>query len=118
MISLVSIVMSGAPVRVHAVDISALFIAFVVPGVLAINKNNKKQFYIWLFGAVIGLLYWDVLSAYVIVKKEILMGWYIVYPAGVVVILLLQLLVKFINKILPYNNQLNQDAPKTGAPVS
>ena len=101
--------MSGAPARVHAVDISALFIAFVVPGLIV---KNKKKLYIWLFGAVIGLLYWDVLSASVIVKREILMGWYIVYPVGAIAILLLQFITKYINSKLPYNKSFKTDAAK------
>ena len=104
--------MSGAPARVHAVDISALIIAFVVPGLIVKNKKNKKKLYIWLFGAVIGLLYWDVLSASVIVKRELLMGWYIVYPVGAIAILLLQFITKYINSKLPYNKSFKTDAAK------
>jgi hypothetical protein len=103
---------SGAPARVHIVDISALFIAFVIPGLIAINKENKNQLYVWLFGAIIGLLYWNVLSSYVIVKREIFTGWYIVYPVGVIFLLLFQLVVKYINSKLPYNKSFKMDATK------
>ena len=116
LLSLISLVISGAPLRVHAVDISALFIAFVLPGLFTNKKENKKQIYIWLFGGVVGLLYWDALSALVIGKREIFMGWYIVYPVGILAILLLQLLVKYINSKLPYNKSLNQIGAKNAPP--
>jgi hypothetical protein len=61
-LSVLSIAISGAPIRVHVVDISTLFIAFVIPGLIAFNKEIKNQLSIWLLGAVIGLLLWDVLS--------------------------------------------------------
>lgn len=95
--------MTGAPLKVHVVDISALFISLVIPALIANFQSVKNQFYIWLFGAVIGLLFWDVLSAYVIVKREIFMGWYLIYPAGVAGLLILQTLIKYINKKMPYN---------------
>jgi hypothetical protein len=95
---------SGAPPRVHAVDISTLFIAFVVPGLMGINKEYKSQLFVWLFGAAIGMLYWDIFSSYVIVKKEIFMYWYIVYPIGIIFLSLFQLLAKYINSKLFYNS--------------
>lgn len=116
LLSLASIVISGAPLRVHAVNISALLIAFVIPSLISKYKANKKQIYIWLFGGIIGLLYWDVLSAFVIVKREIFVGWYIVYPAGIVAILFLQTLVKYINSKLPYNKSLNQIGAENAPP--
>jgi hypothetical protein len=104
--------MSGAPLRVHAVDIFALFIAFVIPGLIANNKEVKKQYLVWLFGGVFGLLFWDVLSSYVIVKREIFMGWYIIYPVGLSAFLILHLLVKYINSKLAYNKSFKMDAAK------
>jgi len=101
-----SILISGAPFKVHVVDISALFIAFVIPGLIASTKKAKRPIYIWLVGSIIGLLFWDVFSAYVIVKREIFMGWYFVYPIGVTMLVLLQLLVKYINSKIPYNKPL------------
>ena len=106
LLSIVSIIFYGAPFRAHAVDITALFIALLIPKFITKNKENKKQIYIWLLCGVIGILYWDVLSSFVIVKKEIFMGWYIIYPFGIVAILLVQAIIKFINKKLPYNNKL------------
>jgi len=95
LLSLVSIIISGAPDKVHLVDISTLFIAFVIPGLIGMNKEYKSQFFVWVFGAVIGILYWDILSSYVIVKREIFMYWYIVYPVGVIFLFLFQLIVKY-----------------------
>ncbi len=112
--SAISIAISGAPIRVHVVDISALFIAFVAPGFIARNKEIKTQFYIWLLGAVIGLFAWDILSAYIIAKREIFMGWFIIYPIGIVGLVLLQVAVKYINSKLPYN-KASQPTPKSGA---
>lgn len=112
LLSLISVVMSGAPLKVHAVDVSALFIAFVISGLIANNKETKKQYFVWLFGGVFGLLFWDVLSAYVIVKREIFMGWYIIYPVGLSALFILHSLVNYINKKLSYNQLLNIDAEK------
>ncbi len=84
--------------RVHAVDISAFFIAFVVPGVLGFNLSLKKQLVTWLVGGIIGLFLWDVGSAYVIVKRELFMGWPILYPLGLIGLCLLQVAVKCIDR--------------------
>ena len=89
---------SGAPVRVHAVDITAFFIAFVIPGLLAFNLSPKKQLAIWFVGGVVGLFLWDVGSAYVIVKRELFMGWPILYPLGLLGLLILQITVKYIDR--------------------
>lgn len=103
LLSIVSIIFYGAPFRVHAVDITALFIALLIPNLIAKNKENKKQIYIWLLGGVIGIFYWDVLSSFVIVKKEIFRWWYIIYPVGIAGIILIQAIIKYINQKLPYN---------------
>ena len=112
-LSAISIAISGAPIRVHAVDIAALFVAFAAPGLTALNKETKTQLYIWLLGAVIGLFVWDVLSACVIVKREIFIGWYIIYPIGMLGLVLLQVAIKYINAKLPYNKAY-QPKPESG----
>lgn len=82
----------------HAVNIAAFFIAFVVPGVLAFNLGLKKQLTIWLVGGTVGLLLWDIGSTYVIVKSELFMGWPILYPFGLMGLWVLQITVKYIDK--------------------
>jgi hypothetical protein len=103
-LSVISIIISGAPIRVHIVDVSALFIAFAAPALIALNREIKTQLCIWLLGAFVGVFIWDVLSAYVIAKREIFRGWYIVYPIGVLGLIILQTAIKYINAKLPYNN--------------
>jgi len=97
-LSLVFIVVSDAPFKVHAVDISALFIAFVIPSLVINAVKEKQQLYILLFCAVAGLLFWDILTAYIIVKRDVFMGWYVFYPVGFLVLFMLHILVKYLNK--------------------
>ena len=81
-------------------DIVAFFFAFVVPGVLGSymgRKSRKKGVMVWLLGGVIGLFLWDAGSALVIAKRELFMGWYILYPLGLMALILLQLAVKYIS---------------------
>jgi hypothetical protein len=112
LLSFIIITLSDALFKVHAIDVSALLFAFCVPGLVAINKGKIAQLQTWLFGALIGLLYWDAASAVVIAKREMFMGWYIVYPIGAVAIVSLQSFVKYINSKLPYNKRMQQDAVK------
>jgi len=98
LLSLIAVLISGAPLKVHAIDISALFIALVIPSMIAYKNDIKKSFFIWFLGGIIGILYWDMLATYVIVKKEIFMGWYILYPIGITSIMLLQIIIKFISR--------------------
>ncbi len=81
-------------------DIAAFFFAFVVPGLLGSyvgRKSLKKIVMVWLLGGLIGLFLWDVGSTLVIVKRELFMGWYILYPLGLMGLILLQLAVKYIS---------------------
>jgi hypothetical protein len=89
---------SGAPLRVHAVDITAFFIAFVIPGILGFNLSLKKQLVIWFVGGIIGPFLWDVGSSYVVEKRELFMGWTILYPLGLIGLCLLQIAVKWIER--------------------
>lgn len=94
------LIWNGPPLRVHAVDIAAFFLAFVVPGLLGsyVGCNSfKKVVMVWLLGGLIGLFLWDAGSALVIVKRELFMGWYILYPLGLMGLILLQLTVKYIS---------------------
>ena len=109
-LSLVFITISEAPFKVHVVDISALFVAFVIPSIISIMKDNKNQKYIWLVGATIGLLYWDILFSSVIVKRELFMGWYVIYPIGIGALYLLQIITMYAGNLLPYNKSLEKDA--------
>ena len=83
--------------RVHAVNITTFFVAFVVSGLVGFNLSRNKQVVIWLVGGLVGIFLWDVGSAIVIAKRELLMGWPILYPVGLIVLLLLQAIVKYIN---------------------
>ena len=100
LLSVISVMSSGAPFKVHSVNVTALFIAFFIPNLLAKNKENKKRIIIWLSGSIIGMFYLDLLSSLVIVKKEIFFRWYISYPVGIAFILILQALTKYIDRKL------------------
>ena len=67
-----TVVCSGAPLRVHIVDALSLIIAFTIPAVYITKKEdikNKRVHVIsyWLFGTVA----WYFLSAFVIVKADL-----------------------------------------------
>lgn len=109
-ISVVSILISGAPLRVHAVNILALFIAFIVPSLAAVKFNKINKYVIWLCGAMLGIIVFDIGSSYVISKRELFMGWYILYPVGLIVLLLLQFITNYASTKLPYNKS-SMDAP-------
>ncbi|MEX1215548.1 hypothetical protein [Saccharospirillum sp.] len=99
-LSVLSLVVSGAPLRVNAVNIGCFFVAFVVGTVLAERRSvGLPGYVIWLLLGAVGLLLWDLLSALVIVKAEVFMGWYIIYPLGLVGLMALQLLAVAISRL-------------------
>ena len=105
-VSLASIAVSGAPFKVHLVNVSCFFLAFVVGAVAAERyKNSINKSVTWLLCGVTGLLLWDGLSALVIVKAEVFMGWYLKYPIGLLGILFLHFLVWLICRFWPFNKQ-------------
>jgi hypothetical protein len=91
------LIWNGPPLRVHAVDITAFFFAFVVPGLLALYTGPKKEVIVWLLGGAVGIFLWDAGSALVMLKRELFMGWYVLYPLGLIGLVLLQLAVKYIS---------------------
>jgi len=109
------LIWNGAPLRVHAVDIAAFFVAFVAPGLLAFNLGRKKQVVIWLVGGTIGLFLWNLGSAFVIVKRELFRGWLFLYPLGLIGLVLLQSVVKYISDKVPYNKGTQRIANKSGS---
>lgn len=103
-LSVISVALGGAPARVHAVNISCFFVAFVGGAVLAERRvGNLPSYTIWLVLGVIGLLLWDLLSAFVVAKAEVFMGWYVLYPLGLVGLVLLQILALATSKLQPFN---------------
>jgi len=105
-LSLASVAVSGAPFKVHLVNISCFFLAFVVGAVASERyKNFMLRLFTWLFFGASGLLLWDALSALVIVKAEFFMGWYLKYPIGLVGILLLHFGVWLVCRFRPFNKQ-------------
>ena len=105
-LSSVPIILSGASLKVHAVNIGCLFLSYFIPSVVA-----ERYFYIkpkmlaWIVGGLIGLVIFDTLSSMVIVKREFLMGWYIIYPVGIFWLVVLQLLTGRLSKLLSYNKK-------------
>lgn len=103
-LSAFSVALSGAPARVHAVNIGCFFVAFVAGTILAERRaGNLPDHVIWLLLGAVGLLLWDILSAFVVVKAEVFMGWYVLYPLGLVGLVILQLLARATSKFQPFN---------------
>lgn len=103
-LSAFSVALSGAPARVHAVNIGCFFVAFVVGAVLAERRaGNRPGYIIWLLVGAVGLLLWDILSAFAVVKAEVFMGWYVLYPLGLVGLVVLQLVAVATSKLQPFN---------------
>lgn len=113
-LSVVLLLVSGAPLKVHAVDIGAFAIAYLIPGIIAQRYNGRKAFFILLAGAIIGVVLFDLGLSYVVVKRDFFMGWYIFYPVLVAGLLLLHSITKLTNKKLPYNKS-TQPTSKSGA---
>lgn len=110
-LSLSSIPLSGAPAKVHAANIVCFFVAFVLGTVIAEKRKGDLPIYvIWLVVGLVGLFAWDVVSSLVIVKAEVFMRWYILYPAGLLGILCLQILARVVGKLGPFNKQRQGDA--------
>ena len=78
---------SGAPFRVWAVDAGSFALAFLVPALVTAGREWKEAI-LWFLGfGLVGILLFDILSSIVIVKREFLMGWYVLYPVGLVALL-------------------------------
>lgn len=102
-----SIALSGAPPRVHAVNIGCFFVAFVFATILAERRmQDLPHVVLWLLVGAVGLFLWDLLSTFVIAKVEVFTGWYILYPLGLVGLVLLQLLALATSKLQPFNKRL------------
>ena len=103
-LSVLSVALSGPPAIVHAVNIGCFFVAFVVGTVLAERRTgNVPSYVIWVLLGTLGLLLWDILSSFVVVKAEIFMGWYILYPLGLVGLVALQLIAITTSKLQIFN---------------
>ena len=110
-LSLGSIFLSGAPVKADAVNIVCFFVALVLGTVAAEKiKSDIPTYVIWIIVGLAGLFAWDVASSVVIVKAEVFMGWYILYPIGLLGILCLQIMVCATSKLGFFNKQRQGDA--------
>ncbi|RHW74674.1 hypothetical protein [Colwellia sp. RSH04] len=109
LLSFCSIYMSGAPIKVHAINIFSFFIAFVLATVAVEYRWFKlSKLQTWLAFSILGLVVFDVLSSLVIVKRELFMGWFIIYPVGIAGLVSLQILASFLCGKLPYK-KINKD---------
>ena len=80
-----SLAVSGAPTSVHIVDGVALFIAFWLPALwVRTPRDLLGRWMIWIPLVFVGLVFWDLASAEVIVKKDVFDGAHVLYPLGVV----------------------------------
>ena len=102
--------MSGSPIKVHAANIFSFFIAFVL-GTVAVEYRwfNLSKLQTWLAFSILGLLVFDLLSALIIVKRELFMGWFVIYPVGITGLVLLQIVTSFLCGKLPYNKPIKRD---------
>jgi hypothetical protein len=66
------------------------------------RKSDLSIYVIWLVVGLVGLFAWDVVSSLIIVKAEVFMGWYILYPAGLLGILCRHNLARAVGKYGPY----------------
>jgi peptidoglycan/LPS O-acetylase OafA/YrhL len=92
---------SGAPFRVRAADAIPLILGFLGPALLTAESSALGR-HLWrYFGAIlVALFVFDLVSAMVISKREVSMGWYIIYPLGGTVLLVLLFLHSSITKAL------------------
>jgi hypothetical protein len=101
---------SDAPLKVHFIDIGCLFFSLVAGSIFAeFNKWNFTKFRVWFVFATFGIFSYDVLSSAMIVKRDFLMGWYLIYPLGIVGVLAVQWLASSLCGKLAYNNRLHRD---------
>ncbi len=96
--SLASLLISDAPMRVHAIDISGLFIGYVLPALLTTQRPVRQALVIWLSGAIIALLFLDIGLAWAISKRAPFTGWHLLYPGGILAFILLQFVTRTIDK--------------------
>ncbi len=86
---------SGAPFRVWAADVVSFSVAFLVPALIMAHREWKKAI-VWLLGfGLAGILIFDISTSIVIVKREFLMGWHVLYPVGIVALLGLHAVSRF-----------------------
>ena len=82
----IAVASSGAPPGVHAVDAIGLCAAFWIPAQFVTRPVDVRSQWRVVLGCIVGgTLIWDVLSAYVIVKRELFWAAFIVYPMALVV---------------------------------
>ncbi|WOH36741.1 hypothetical protein RI844_15390 [Thalassotalea fonticola] len=100
-LSIAYLSISGAPLRVHASLICSFFLAYV-GGTFAAEKQwfTRSKHSTWLWCGLAGLFMFDVLSAWTIGKRELFMGWYFIYPMGLLGLITLQIFGEFIGKKL------------------
>lgn len=105
-LSTASVLMSGAPAKVHLVSIASFFLAYFVGAYIAESGLiDKPKWLIWIAAGFVGLLGFDIFSSLVIVKRDFLMGWYVIYPGGLLGLLVLQLFAKWV--AIPYYKQVD-----------
>jgi biotin transporter BioY len=79
--------LSGAPLRVLLAEGASFALGFLVPALVTARRDWRSALP-WLVGfGLLGLLLLDIWSSRVILKREFLMGWYLFYPGGLVVLL-------------------------------
>lgn len=104
LISTVSVLTSSAPLKVHAVNIFSLAIALPITTLIAKKaKSFQQTFMILLIGSLLAIITIDYLSSIVIVKRTMFMGWYFLYPAGLLILIGLNAACIYVSSKLPYN---------------
>ncbi len=74
---------SDAQLQVKLADAMPLVFGFLVPASFTHGLTDLRRRRWWYAGAaLVVLLVYDLVSAALIAKRDVLMGWYIIYPLG------------------------------------
>ncbi|MFY0641242.1 MAG: hypothetical protein JXR16_09365 [Bermanella sp.] len=104
LISMLSVFASGASLKVHAVNIFSLAIALPITTLISSKAKSSQQIFIILFiGSLLSIIAIDYLSSVVIVKRTMFMGWYVMYPIGLLILISINAARIYVSSKLPYN---------------
>lgn len=94
--------MNHSSIKIQTIDLGSFFFIYVLP-TLAIEKKWTKiaQFKMWVLFALVGIFAYDALSSLAIVKRELFMGWFIMYPIGIFAILFTHTFTLYLSRFWP-----------------
>ena len=87
---LISMAKSDAPFKVYFVNAISLLIGFFIPSLFSSSvKTILKKWYLLLTFILLGVFIWDFLKSQVIVKADFFVNAHIIYPIGILFLLML-----------------------------